>query len=215
MATDDELLAIFPLSTVVLYPGIKTPLHLFEPRYRRMAADVLDGDRRIGMVVVRPDHVHAMRGDPPVFDVGCAGDVASATKRPDGRYDIVLHGTHRFRIVDEAPRPPGRPYRVARVVRLEDERSAADAERLAVLRRRVIEILVAVPGAATPSSLEAIDDATLVGALAGALPLEPLEKQGLLEADRLVERYERLIEFVSFLRAARRAGGMPNSGALH
>ena len=66
MTTDDELLAIFPLSTVVLYPGINTPLHLFEPRYQRMAADVLAGDRRIGMVVVRPDHVHAMHALGPI-----------------------------------------------------------------------------------------------------------------------------------------------------
>ena len=215
MAADDDLLALFPLSTVVLYPGIDTPLHLFEPRYRRMAADVLDGDRRLGMVAVRPDHMHAMADDPPVFDVGCAGDIASAKRRPDGRYDIVLHGTHRFRIVEEAPRPPGRPYRVARVERLAEQRSEADVEPLAVLRVRVIEILGTAPGAAAPPAFEAIDDLALVGTLARALPLAPVERQELLEIDRLIDRFERLIELMSFLKAAQGAAGRPNSGTLH
>ena len=65
--SESELLPIFPLSNVVLFPRVKTPLHLFEPRYRQLARDVLQGDRRVGMVVVRPEHIDEMPGDPPIF----------------------------------------------------------------------------------------------------------------------------------------------------
>ncbi len=113
MSTDE--LAIFPLSNVVLFPGVQAPLHLFEPRYRQMAEHVLDGDRRIGMVVVPPEHAAEMRGDPPVYPIGCTGTVGQSQRLRDGRFNVVLIGTHRFRITSEAPQPADRLYRVAEV----------------------------------------------------------------------------------------------------
>ena len=77
-----ERLALFPLSNVVLFPRVKTPLHIFEPRYRQMTEAALDGDRRIGMVVVRPEHVEAIAGDPPLFEVGCEGVISDSKKLP-------------------------------------------------------------------------------------------------------------------------------------
>ena len=73
MSGGHDELPIFPLSNVVLFPNLQVPLHLFEPRYRQMARDALDGAGRIGMVVVRPDHVAEMASDPPIFPIGCAG----------------------------------------------------------------------------------------------------------------------------------------------
>ncbi len=57
---------IFPLSNVVLFPQIQTPLHLLELRYRQMADRALAGERQIGMVAVPPEHVDEMGGDPPL-----------------------------------------------------------------------------------------------------------------------------------------------------
>ena len=68
----DEI-PIFPLQQVVLFPRVRCPLHIFEPRYRQLTEAALAGDRRIGMVAVRPEHANAMAGDPPVFGVGCEG----------------------------------------------------------------------------------------------------------------------------------------------
>ena len=65
--TESTLLPIFPLSNVVLYPRIQTPLLLFEPRYRALARDVLAGERRIGMVTVRPERLAEMPGDGIIY----------------------------------------------------------------------------------------------------------------------------------------------------
>jgi hypothetical protein len=116
--SESERLPIFPLSNVVLFPRVKTPLHLFEPRYRQLARDVLQGERRIGMVVVRPEHVDEMPGDPPIYPIGCAGVITESQRLPDGRYNLVLLGEHRVRIVGEEPRGESQLYRVAQVVRL-------------------------------------------------------------------------------------------------
>ncbi len=223
MGAETEVLPIFPLSNVVLFPRVTTPLHLFEPRYRQMAEHVLAGRRRIGMVSVPPEHVGAMRGDPPVQPVGCAGVVTRARKRSDGRYDILLHGTHRFRIQNERVRSAGRLYRVAEVALLEDAYDPADADRVAELRTRLVEIVSELMRTSNPdqppptpeSWLQDLDDATFVNSLANAIALPPLEKQSLLESDGICERCERLEGLLSFQRAGLRTLGGPPSGTLH
>src|SRR5262249_5507316 len=114
-AHDAVELALFPLANVVLFPRIHCPLHIFEPRYRQMTTDALAGSRQIGMATVRPEHAEQMSGDPPLFSIGCAGTIRRAQRYDDGRYDIVLFGTQRFRIEHEIPREGERLYRVARV----------------------------------------------------------------------------------------------------
>src|SRR5205807_2733032 len=96
-----DLLPLFPLPNVVLFPGVFLPLHIFEPRYREMVRDTLDGDRLIGMVLLRPGWERDYEGRPPVFPVGCTGVVTHVERLPEGRYNIVLRGIERFRIVRE------------------------------------------------------------------------------------------------------------------
>src|SRR6186997_85611 len=78
-----DLLPLFPLPNVVLFPNVFLPLHIFEPRYREMVADALASDRMIGMVLLRP------------------GWDREYERLPDGRYNIVLRGMERFRVVEE------------------------------------------------------------------------------------------------------------------
>ena len=113
-----ELIPLFPLSNVVLFPHIHCPLHIFEARYQQMIAAALSGARRIGMVTVLPEHQTEMGGDPPLFSIGCIGTIEQSRRRDDGRYDIVLLGAERFRIVEEIPRDAERLYRLARVERV-------------------------------------------------------------------------------------------------
>lgn len=222
MPDDAELLPIFPLSNVVLFPRIQAPLHLFEPRYRQLGERALAGDRRIGMVVVRPDHVDEIADDPPVFPVGCAGDVRDARRRPDGRYDIVLEGIWRFRIVGEEPRPAGRLFRVARVRRLEERAIADDAQRVAQLRERVVEQVCDLvrrsgssrDGSFDPSLFEGVDDETFVNALANGLGFPTAEKQGLLESDGPATRLERLDGLLAF-HLAQLSLGVRDGDRLH
>src|SRR4029078_8759483 len=92
---------IFPLPNVVLFPTVFLPLHIFEPRYREMVADSLAGDRMIGMVLLRPCWEHNYEGPPPVYNVGCSGVITHFERLEDGRYNIILRGVERFRILEE------------------------------------------------------------------------------------------------------------------
>ncbi len=110
-----ELLPMFPLPNVVLFPNMVLPLHIFEERYKRMVGDCLAGRRLLGMLLYRKGW-EAVE-DPAPYDVGCMGQIAQAVKLPMGNYDIVLRGLGRVRILDYVQ---VRPYRVARVDYLED-----------------------------------------------------------------------------------------------
>src|SRR3954467_2445985 len=96
-----DLLPLFPLPNVVLFPGVFLPLHIFEPRYREMVADALAADRLIGMALLRDGWESDYEGHPPVFSVGCSGLITHCEKLQDGRFNLILRGLDRFRIVDE------------------------------------------------------------------------------------------------------------------
>lgn len=223
-APTTEIIPIFPLSNVVLFPQVHCPLHIFEPRYRQMIDASLAGAKRIGMVTVRPEHRAAIGGDPPLFTIGCLGDIQQARRHDDGRYDIVLFGARRFRIVEEIPRDDSRLYRLARVEILEERFDAArEGIPLQGLRADAIDLLTQLlryvaPDSAhelDPRKFSGIDDTAFVSALCQMLELPAAEKQGLLEAEGPTPRCERLVAILQF-RLAELLGGMPGpSGSLH
>lgn len=203
-----DLLPLFPLPTAVLFPNVFLPLHIFEPRYRQMVADALRGDRLIGMVLLREGWQGEYDGRPPVYPIGCSGVITHAEKLADGRYDIVLRGVDRFRIVGEDHE---RAYRRATFEILRESPLDAAARRLLHHRRVRLESLVAPAmervGDESPVTA-AMPDEDLVNALAQYLDLEPLERQALLELDGLVERADALIELLEMkLLMARTPGG--------
>lgn len=222
--TQGAEIPIFPLSNVVLFPRVRVPLHVFEPRYRRMTAEALDGERRVGTVAVRPEHVHEMDGNPPLYAVGCAGVIEQAGRRDDGRYDIVLRGTERFRIREELAPEGGRPYRVARVEPLPDPYDETrEGIPLQGLRADAIELLTQLVRLVAPKEAPAldprrfsgIDDVTFVALLCQMLELPVAEKQGLLEAPGALARCEQLVTLLHF-RVAELGGGAPTgSRTLH
>ncbi len=141
-----SLLPIFPLPTVVLFPNVFLPLHIFEPRYRQMVGDALGGDRMIGMVLLQPGYEERYEATPPVYEVGCAGLMTHAERLPDGRYNIVLRGLERFRIVGEESSTTSVLYRRALIAplpendgdvagRAEDRAAAARSAARAVFQR--------------------------------------------------------------------------------
>lgn len=223
MAGSEPLLAvpIFPLPIVVLFPGTLAPLHIFEPRYRQMMADALVSDRRIGMVTVR-EHAAGMAGDPPIFEVGCLGRIAEHRRHPDGRYDLVMRGEHRFRVRREPPRPASQLYRTAEVELLDDPFEPAEAERIPALRAAIAGRLSQLVRSVAPGregDLEGRlatggDDARFVNELCQLLDLAVADKQGLLEAPGVGARYEQLLGLLEF-RLAELAAGRPPAGPLH
>lgn len=221
MSVDAPRLPIFPLSTVVLFPRSRVPLHIFEPRYVQMTEAALDGDRCIGMVTVRPEALADIAGNPALFPIGCSGVIEQIAKRPGGRYDLVLHGTHRFRIVEEDPVTEQRIYRLARVESLEDLFDpASEREALQNYRVEVVELLEALVQHADPRGrsrfdprrLSGIDDEAFVNVMCQIYDGEPAEKQGLLDADLLLERCRRLVAVLRFRVAE--SGGSGGSDAL-
>ena len=215
-----DLLPLFPLPNVVLFPNVFLPLHIFEPRYREMVADALKNHRMIGMVLLRPGWQGDYEGRPPVYPVGCSGVITHAEQLNDGRYNIVLRGVERFRILEEDDRLS---YRRAHVEALPDhtcsiedrnrirtQRSKLDALLHPVLERRIADIAAGAEGARIPAAMA---DEDLVNALAQYLDLDPLEKQALLEHRSLRSRAESLVELLEMkIMMAKTPGG---SGVAH
>ncbi|MEQ1729959.1 MAG: LON peptidase substrate-binding domain-containing protein [Vicinamibacterales bacterium] len=191
-----DLLPLFPLPTVVLFPGVFLPLHIFEPRYRKMVEDALATDRLVGMVLLRDGWEDSYDGCPPVYPIGCSALITHCEKLPDGRYNIVLRGLDRFRIVEEDQTGA---YRRARTAAVPDrELTPEDRADLGHQRRR-IEMLIAPSeqsGGIDPRAAAAMNDEDLVNALAQYLEFEAIEKQALLEQPAVPERATALTELL-------------------
>ena len=194
-ATLPDRIPIFPLPNVVLFPGVFLPLHIFEPRYREMVADAIDGDRVIGMVLLRDGWQRHAGPNPPIFPMGCAGRITHVASLPDGRYNIVLRGIERFRVQDE---DHSRAYRIAAVDAAPDRSSAGRSERLQAGRRRLEDLLGrrGAEAAATSRIPPGMADAELVNVLSQYLELEPIERQALLEKDDPCARCAALIDLL-------------------
>src|SRR5216117_1166210 len=189
-----DLLPIFPLPNVVLFPSVFLPLHIFEPRYREMVADAIDGDRLIGMALLRPGWERDYEGRPPIYPIGCSGVMTNVERLPDGRYNIVLRGLERFRILEEDHE---RSFRRAVVEPLHETALSRDDRDVVRSHRTKLETMLApaiIGGDAKIPS--AMSDEDLVNALAQYLDLEPLEKQALLEQPCLRSRAAALVELL-------------------
>lgn len=206
---------LFPLPGVVLFPRVPLPLHIFEPRYRQMVKDVTASHEIVGMILLRGDGQASPDGQPEIFEVGCAGRVSSVESLPDGRFNILLHGVREFTVRQQLF---DQPYRQAVV----EWRPPVDEGLAPDLRESVVTTLKRY---LPPESAEAahrmlqdpdLSDEALVNSFSFALDLEPIEKQGLLQAGSLGERARQLVETVEFhLEARRFPGSRRNDGAAH
>jgi Lon protease-like protein len=182
---------LFPLPTVVLFPGVSRPLLIFEPRYREMVADALEGDRIIGMVLLRPGYENDYEGRPPIYDVGCAGEIKDFERLPDGRYVILLRGLTTFRVASEDQR---KPYRLARVDAVPELLKDADRGALSTLRERLAQLLFTVLPFDVEPPDPALDDDEFVNVTAQNLQMPEAVRQGLLERNDVLARARALVE---------------------
>jgi len=180
---------IFPLDDLMVFPNMLRQLHIFEPRYRAMVADALKGDGIIGLIQLRPGYEANYEGRPPVFAIGCAGVIAKSEQLPDGRYNLVLRGLVKFRILSE---DQSRPYRLARVETIPEDPD--DQERAALGKQR--ERLLALSPSGSEPPPRAFSDADVINALAQYAPIDPLQRQELLEPEGPLLRSEALIELL-------------------
>jgi uncharacterized protein len=197
-----SLLPLFPLPNVVLFPKMPLPLNVFEPRYRKMVADVLASHKVIGMTLLKPGWEADYLGRPTLYPTGCAGHMEQCEPQPDGRFQIVLRGTSRFRIVEEHA---GEPYRLATIEPLED--LIGDGAALDAARRKVMAAVArASDGPAVLVMQPELTHDVFVNALCQSLPLTPVERQSLLDCDAVLDRYVRLVEILEFKRLEQAQG---------
>ena len=187
---------IFPLQDVMLFPHASRPLHIFEPRYRDMISDALEGDRLIGMVLLEPGYEAEYEGRPPVYPVGSAGLIVEVDELPDGGYNILLRGLTKFRITGE---DQSHSYRLADVEAIPEELTDADRVTLGDLRDELSVLLPSgLPGIRVPSGLP---DEDLVNGIAQIIQIDPRDRLGLLEQPGTVARARALIDLL-YIRSA-------------
>jgi Lon protease-like protein len=197
-----ESLPLFPLPDVVLFPGMPLPLHIFEPRYRQMVKDALDGSRLIGMTLLRPGWEADYEGRPAVYPSGCAGRIEQCEALVDGRFNIVLKGLFRFKIKDETE---GRPYRTA--LYEASPEALGDPEALDRAREKVVGAIGQGFGGASVVVIQPeLSHDVFANALCQSLDLTPVERQCLLDCDTILDRYTSLSSILEF-RALEQAQG--------
>jgi Lon protease-like protein len=194
---------LFPLPNLVLFPAVMQPLHIFEPRYRQLMADALEDDRLIAMALLCPGWEENYHKRPPIHPVVCLGRIHKEERLADGRYNLLLHGLQRARVVEEVKVP--KLYRVARLQLLEDVPPCSE-QREQKLRRCLGEQMGRwfASKALSPDQMQVLLASSLrLGVLCDifsfALPMPVEMKQKLLE-ELVVER--RLHCLQAFLEAA-------------
>ena len=207
-------LPIFPLPTVVLFPNVFLPLHIFEPRYRQMTADALAGDRLIGMVLLRPGNDADYDGRPPVYRIGCTGLITHAEKLDDRRFNLVLRGIEKFTILGEEDPAIGQLYRRAIIAPIDETISQADRDPLREARRTLEGLLEPLFEGTMESRLpQNMPDDDLINALAQYLDFDPLEKQALLERMGPLARCRSMIELLEMKALLKNSAG--DAGLVH
>ncbi|MDQ3144241.1 MAG: LON peptidase substrate-binding domain-containing protein [Pseudomonadota bacterium] len=200
---------IFPLAGALLFPRAQLPLHIFEERYREMVRDALAGPGRIAMIqpkLVVSDTdpgVGAEVDPPPLYRAGCLGEIVGVEELEDGRFNIVLQGSHRFRLIAEAD--TGTAYRQADVdlAAFDDE----EPEPLPLILRSAVEREARRFGDALGLAVDwdavgRLDDEMLVNAIAQVAPFDAGAKQALLEEPGLAGRAELVVQLMEFQRLA-------------
>ncbi len=194
------IVKIFPLPNLVLFPGVIQPLHVFEPRYRAMLQDALEGDQLIGIATLAPGWEEEPVS-PPVFPTICIGKIVTHARLPDGRFNLLLCGARRARIIREIPSKV--PYRMADVKLVDDTIRPRD-KNIESMRGHALDLFRQLVAADSR-----LDKETLAGFSSGELPFgllldlmtfssgaDPQRQQSILESCDLPVRCRRVIELL-------------------
>jgi Lon protease-like protein len=196
-------LKVFPLHGVAVFPGTPTPLHVFEPRYRALVRDALKGDRILAVPQLRT--AEGLRElHPPVRPIAGAGYIEEHEEHADGRYDIVLRGIGRVRLLEELGSEEA--YRTYKAEPVEDVWPAGGPrvveQELESLRQLVVELTSRLPAesgaGALAEAVAQLKDASLSADLVAAAAIsEPEARQEILEELSVARRLERVISEVA------------------
>lgn len=206
---DLSRIGLFPLPNVVLFPAQSLSLHVFEPRYRRLISDVIEHHSLLAIPRLKPGFDAEYYGAPPVFQTCGVGQVSEYTRLPDGRFNVVVQGLSRVRLLEELR---SEPYRVARAEAAPDleppGRVVAESLRTELLKllRRAAPHLLGPAKDLEGRVRAAADPAESADIVAGTLIEDPDERQALLEELDPCRRLTWLVAHVHGL-GVRLAGG--------
>ena len=185
-------ISIFPLPGAILFPGLQLPLHIFEPRYRALVKDALARDRRIGMI-------QPQRGEEgaPLYQVGCLGKIEEVEALDDGRFNLILTGEARFKVIRELD--AATPFRQveAELLDNEDYPALSPIER-ASFEREARRFAEAQGYRVDWEAVTRLDDESLIDGTSQIVPFDIASKQALLEAPSLSVRCELLVQLMQF-----------------
>jgi len=196
-------LSIFPLTGAILFPGLQLPLHIFEPRYRELVGSALAKDRRIAMIQPQGQGEGA-----PLFSIGCLGRIEDVEALEDGRYNIVLEGLQRFRLLRELEVTT--PFRQIEAQLIEEpfDEVLSHAERAGLEQES--RTFADLQGYSVDwDSVARLDDVSLVNGISQIAPFDAAAKQALLEAGTLNQRCELLVQLMQFF-----GRGAPDDGKV-
>ncbi|MBN8501165.1 MAG: LON peptidase substrate-binding domain-containing protein [Sphingomonadales bacterium] len=185
-------ISIFPLPGAILFPGMQVPLHIFEPRYRALVKDALARDRRIGLIQPQRAEEGA-----PLYQIGCLGKIGEVEALDDGRFNLVLEGEARFRLVRELD--AATPFRqIEGELLAEDQARSLSAVERAGFEREARRFADAQGYAVDWEAVTRLDDESLIDGTSQIVPFDIASKQALLEAATLAERCELLVQLMQF-----------------
>jgi len=185
-------LSIFPLGGAILFPGLQLPLHIFEPRYRALVGSALAKDRKIAMI-----QPQAASEGAPLFAVGCVGRIEDVEALEDGRYNIVLEGESRFRLLRELT--VSTPFRQVEGELIADpEFEALSAVERASFEHEAREFADRQGYSVDWDSVAELDDVALINGVSQIAPFDAAAKQALLEAPDIATRCELLVQLMQF-----------------
>jgi len=194
METEDlsNPIAIFPLPSTVFFPKTILPLHIFEPRYRKMISDVQAGNQLIGMVLLAPGWENSYYENPEIVQIGCVGRIDKVVSLADGKFNIELTGLSRFKIIEEVT---GEVYRRANVDFLTEINDGKSDEELAKKAKTQFSEWVRIHPKikSSPNNpLKLIEQATalseVIDKIVYGMDLKTEQKQSILEETDVVKR---------------------------
>ncbi|KEO85519.1 ATP-dependent protease [Erythrobacter sp. JL475] len=185
-------LSIFPLTGAVLFPGLQLPLHIFEPRYRALVGDALVRDRKIAMI--QPQR--PVEGS-PLYTIGCVGRIGEVEAMEDGRYNLILEGVSRFRMLAELDVTTAFRQIEAELIEDDPDETLTHAQR-GGFEREAREFAASQGYSVDWDSVQRLDDQSLINGVSQIAPFDSASKQALLEAPTLSTRCELLVQLMQF-----------------
>jgi uncharacterized protein len=190
------IVPLFPLPNVVLFPKTPMPLYIFEERYRTMIRDAIAGNRELVIALLRSGYESTYSSASPVHDIACLGRIETYEELEDGKYNIVVVGIHRVRLVREVQHSP---YRLVEVEELDEEATGERSPEIIQRHNQLGGLFAKFTELATGIKQRALelmpqlDFESLVNMVAMTLNLPIEQKQALLEIGEATGRCEVLI----------------------